>query len=139
MILISQDMFISYAHANLRLRFSSFVHAEKKLKKLQTDTNTVQQVVARREVCMERLLRGSIELPTASDLGIEDVDSEPTVGTTLLRHIRPQQALNPSELVNIVKFDQLAIDEVDSDATTDDKEATTPSADHSDTEQTASR
>lgn len=78
------------------------------MRKLKKSTNAVQQVAARRELCMERLLRGSIELPTAADFGIDTTDTEENIATSLIRHIRPQQALNSSELVNIVKFDELA-------------------------------
>lgn len=85
---------------------------------------------------MERLLRGSIELPTSADFGIDDIDTEENIATALLRHIRPQQPLNSSELVNIVKFDELA----NTAATADEIETNIESdTEHSDTEQTTSR
>lgn len=69
----------------------------------------MHQLSARREQCLESLLRGSITLPTDSDFGLDDLPSDNSEIKTneILRHIVPEQAVHPGELVHIIKHDQL--------------------------------
>lgn len=67
------------------------------------------ELSARREQCLENLLRGNITLPTDADFGL-DGQSDPEISESLLpivRHIIPEQAISPGELVHIIKYDQL--------------------------------
>lgn len=84
---------------------------EKKLEKLHTNSNILQELADRREHCLASLLRGSITLPTDIDCGLLDGSdsdlSESRRGSEIVRHIIPEQPTNPGELVHIIKFDQL--------------------------------
>lgn len=81
------------------------VSTEKKLNKLKTNSSVLEQLTERREACMENLLRGTIELPSDTDLNL---DSSETSHNQLVRHIIPEQAINSAELLHIIKHDQLA-------------------------------
>lgn len=52
---------------------------------------------------MEKLLRGSIDLASDSDLDFNDNSRT----SQLVRHIVPEQAINSAELLHIIKHDQL--------------------------------
>lgn len=82
---------------------------EKKLQKLQTDTNVVDQLKARREQCMENLLRDNITLRDSvnEDLNRLEEDFEDNRRRDLARFLVPEQALNTSELIHIINHDQL--------------------------------
>ncbi|KAG4078393.1 hypothetical protein HA402_013103 [Bradysia odoriphaga] len=86
---------------------------EKKLNKLKTNTSVLKQLTDRREECMEKLLNGTIDLPTNSDLDFDDSSNRPVL--QLVRHIIPEQALNTTELVHIIKHDHLAATETTED------------------------
>lgn len=93
--------------------FTIFSRAtERKLTKLRTDSGVLEQLTARRENCVERLLQGDIDLPTAAEFGFdpnaESVDQQQAgVVGDLVRHIRPEQAVNAAELLHLIQFDQL--------------------------------
>lgn len=62
---------------------------------------------------MEHLLSGAITLPNDTELGIDleaadNTDTRQLSGPGLIvRRILPEQAVNPGELVHIIKYDQL--------------------------------
>lgn len=91
--------------------YASIFSAERKLHKLKTDSGVLQQLTARREHCFERLLQGQIDLPTAAEFGFDTLDetAEQPAGVVgdLVRHIRPEQAVNPAELLHLIQYDQL--------------------------------
>lgn len=98
-----------------------FVDVEKKLKKLKTNSKTLEQLAAKRETCMERLLNGSIDLPVSDfDVNLEENIADLTKTRELLRHIIPEQPLHPGELVSIIKYDQF---EPLSEESSDDKQS----------------
>lgn len=93
-------------------QFSSFSYVvclEKRLKKLQKDANVVDQLAARREHCMENLLRNNITLHDSvnEDLNRLEEDFEDSRRRDLTRYLVPEQAQNSSELVHIINYDQL--------------------------------
>lgn len=83
--------------------------AEKKLNKLKSNSSVLKQLADRREECMEKLLSGAIDLSTNSDLDFDDSSNRPVL--ELVRHIIPEQAVNSTELVHIIKHDHLAATE----------------------------
>lgn len=80
---------------------------------MRTNTNVLSQLTARREQCLEHLLNGAITLPTDTELGIDleaadNTDTRQLSGPGIIvRRILPEQAVNPGELVHIIKYDQL--------------------------------
>lgn len=90
--------------------------------KLKTDTGVLQQLTARREHCIERLLQGQIDLPTAAEFGFDALDEsvEQPAGVVgdLVRHIRPEQAVHPAELLHLIQYDQLQPPTVSAQAAT---------------------
>lgn len=86
-------------------------NTERKLSKLRTDTGVLQQLTARRENCVERLLQGDIDLPTAAEFGFDPIDEscdqQTGVVGDLVRHLRPEQAISAAELLHLIQFDQL--------------------------------
>lgn len=89
----------------LYLFFCVFI--ERKLNRLKSSTGVLQQLSSRREHCLESLLRGSITLPTDADFGLNHLSAEPGRAEQLIRHIIPEQAIHPVELVHIIDYDQL--------------------------------
>lgn len=80
------------------------IFTEKKLNKLKSNSSVLQQLTERRQACMENLLNGTIELE--ADTGLDLEDSSRT--SNIVRHIIPEQAINSTELVHIIKHDHLA-------------------------------
>lgn len=77
---------------------------ERRLKRIRTNPTVLQQLVERREACMQHLLNdSSVTIRGDSELALE----EPVNPHELLRFIRPEQALSVAELVHIVKYDHL--------------------------------
>lgn len=57
---------------------------------------------------MESLLRGSITLETDVECGLADLPLEAAGRTNqIIRHIIPERAIHPIELVHIIDYDQL--------------------------------
>ncbi|CAG9812783.1 unnamed protein product [Phaedon cochleariae] len=82
---------------------------EEKLKKLKNDPNILAQLKAKRESCMEQFMSNSNQI----DLELLDLQ-EPLPNNPLLRTVAPQrQALEQSEIVELVKYDQLKNEEAD--------------------------
>uniref|UniRef100_A0A182S5H4 Uncharacterized protein n=1 Tax=Anopheles maculatus TaxID=74869 RepID=A0A182S5H4_9DIPT len=79
---------------------------EKRLHRLRSNPNVLQQLAERREACMQSLLGGNITLRTDADLELE----EPVNSNELLRFIRPEQALSQAEVVQLVQHDQLQLE-----------------------------
>lgn len=80
---------------------------ERKLDKLKSGTDILQQLSARREHCLESLLRGSITLDTDAELGLDSLTSETGRAHQIIRHIIPERAIHPIELVHIIDHDHL--------------------------------
>ncbi|CAH2013512.1 unnamed protein product [Acanthoscelides obtectus] len=75
---------------------------EAKLRKLQLNPNILSQLAAKKEACMQQLLKTSTELDDEI-LTLE----EPIENLQILRTVTPQQALTQGELVELIKYDQL--------------------------------
>lgn len=106
---------------NVFLIISSYKNVEQKLEKLKSAESVLNQLVSRREHCLESLLRGSITLPTDADFGLSHLDGDTENGRTdeLIRRIIPERAINPVELVQLINYDQLQPQlESDDDTTT---------------------
>lgn len=86
--------------------------SERKLKKLKSGSDILQELSARREHCLENLLRGSISLQTDADLGLDELSAETGRAEQIIRHIIPERAIHPIELVHIINYDQLQPDAV---------------------------
>lgn len=78
---------------------------ERRLKRIKTNPTVLQQLVERREACMQHLLADNsrVVIRGESELALD----EPVSHHELLRFIRPEQALSVAELVHIVKYDHL--------------------------------
>ncbi|XP_065080587.1 coiled-coil domain-containing protein 32 [Ochlerotatus camptorhynchus] len=85
---------------------------ERRLRRIKTNPTVLQQLVERREACMQHLLNdSSIAIRGDSELALD----EPVNHHELLRFIRPEQALSVAELVHIVKYDHLEQEPTESD------------------------
>lgn len=72
---------------------------ERRLKRIKTNPTVLQQLVERREACMQQLLNDNAAAPVYEEL------DEPVFNHELLRIIRPEQALSAAELAHLVKHD----------------------------------
>ncbi|KAK4874092.1 hypothetical protein RN001_013452 [Aquatica leii] len=82
---------------------------EKKLAKLKSDPNVLQQLTAKREACMQQLLKNDY------DSNVNDSLDTPIEHSTLLRTLAPErQALTQGERVTLIQYDQLIDNENDS-------------------------
>lgn len=86
-----------------------FIILERKLQKLRKNANVVEQLQARREQCMENLLRGNLTLhdSDSENLARLEEDFEESRRRNITRYINPEQAVNSSELVHIINHDHL--------------------------------
>ncbi|XP_044759497.1 uncharacterized protein LOC123317172 [Coccinella septempunctata] len=72
---------------------------ESKLKQLKKDSNIVEQLIAKREACMQQLLEGDNLVEEEPEL------NEPV--NNLKNLLSSRQALNQGEIVDFIKHDQL--------------------------------
>ncbi|XP_045477668.1 uncharacterized protein LOC123682898 isoform X2 [Harmonia axyridis] len=72
---------------------------ESKLKQLKSDSNIVEQLIAKREACMQQLLAGE-------NVFAEEIDLDQPVNN-LKNLLSSRQALNQGEIVDLLKHDQL--------------------------------
>lgn len=92
---------------NLMTLLSALSHAERRLKRIQTNPTVLQQLAERREACMQQLLND----PAAASQNYDQLD-EPVFNHELLRLIRPAStALSAAELAHLLKHDHLEREE----------------------------
>ncbi|XP_058816601.1 uncharacterized protein LOC131679868 [Topomyia yanbarensis] len=91
---------------------------ERKLKRLKTSPTVLQQLVERREVCMQYLLNDTDRSSYCADLEL----NEPINNYELLRFIKPEQAQSVAERVNLIKYDHLEPERAEKDLDTGNKE-----------------
>lgn len=109
-MLILCIFFLSLSLSFIRLVcVRNFLILERKLQKLRKNASVVDQLQARREQCLENLLRGNLTLhdSDSENLARLEEDFEETRTRNLTRYIVPEQAVNSSELVHIINHDHL--------------------------------
>ena len=80
---------------------------ERKLRKIKKNSTVLQQLVEKREACMQRLLNdNNFAHNSESDLELE----KPIERSEFVRFIRPEQAQSVAEIVHLVNHDQLELD-----------------------------
>ncbi|XP_030768043.1 uncharacterized protein LOC115891651 isoform X2 [Sitophilus oryzae] len=92
---------------------------ESKLRKIKTNPSVLQQILAKKDAYMVQLLTDETTSFTESTC----LD-EPIQNSQLLRTLLPQkQALNQGEVVDLIKFDQLAleVEEAENSSVTNNK------------------
>lgn len=86
--------------------FKGAYFLEAKLQKLKSDPDVLRNLAARREACMQQLLRGEIQLEEDSVL------ETPLTNSVLIRTVFPhKQGLTQAEVVEFVKYDELVKEE----------------------------
>lgn len=108
-------------------------NTEKKLSKLKSTPNYLEQLKARREHCIENLLIGNINLDDNinGDNNHLEEDFETNRRRDLLRYIQPEQPINLSELLAIVNHDYLDNDQSKNSTESEATTTTTAPADYS--------
>lgn len=80
---------------------------ERKLAKLKTDSNILNQLKARHEQCIELLLQEKITLSEEIVDELESEESENSTRRDIIRFIQPEQPVRSDELHHLVDHDHL--------------------------------
>lgn len=83
--------------------------SERKLSKLKKSSNFLDQLIARREHCIENLLVGNINLEDCTNAANQHLEEEFETNRRrdILRYIQPEQPNNLGESVALINHDQL--------------------------------
>lgn len=83
------------------------------MQKLKSDPDVLRNLAARRETCMQQLLRGEIQLEEDSVL------EAPLTNSVLVRTVFPhRQGLTQAEVVELIKYDELVKEASETDQDT---------------------